>query len=228
MNNKKVAMIRSLQLKDYFKMSSIYLLLYVIVIACFSIYLAYEQGIAQVSFQADTFAIITKAFLFVIGIVNFKVTFNDYLVMGASRKEYLVGTLSAIVVLALSFTILLTVIYLTMGFINNQSVDISDTALLMIASLLLYYAYFVLGWFIGMCTTKYRIIGGAISIIMSGISIAVMEVTTSIGFVSLVGEMDLTTPMSIPLGYNLLSTIIISFLVTYFVYAKTKKIYFKL
>lgn len=228
MDSKKLAIIRKLQLKEYFRLSSIYLLIYLNVVVLFSVYLAYQHDTLQISFQVDTFAIITKVFLLVMGIINFTVTFKDYIVQGTSRKEYLAGTLSAIAILALSFTALLTVIYLVMGFLNNQPVDIGDTLLLMVSSLLLYYTYFILGWFMGMCFVKYRLLGGAIAIIMSGISIVIMEITTSIGFVSLVGNLDMTTPMSIPLAYNLLSTIIISFLATYFVYAKTKKIYFKL
>ncbi len=228
MDNKKFAIIRGLQLKGYFKMSGLYLLIYLIAIAGFTAYLVYQSGLSAVGFQVDTFAIVTKVFLLVLGIINFSITFKDYIVQGASRKEYLLGTLSAIAILAVSFTVLLTAIYLIANFINNQPIDIFDTVILIVASLLLYYTYFIIGWFMGMCFVKYRIFGGVISVIVSATSIAVMEVTTSVGFVSLVGELDLTTPMSIPLIYNLLSTIIISFLITYFVYAKTKKIYFKL
>lgn len=228
MDNKKYTMIRNLQLKGYFKMSVLYLLIYLVVIVIASVYYAYQSGLSAVSFQVDTFAIVTKIFLLVLGVVNFTITFKDYIVQGATRKEYLLGTLSAIALLALSFTALLTIIYLTSGFISGQSIDIGDTLILMIASLLLYYTYFILGWFMGMCFVKYRVIGGVIAVLVSAAVIAVMEVTTSVGFVSLVGELDMTTPMSIPLVYNLLSTIIVSFLVTYYVYAKTKKIYFKL
>lgn len=228
MNNKKLSIVRNLQLKDYLKMSLIYLVLYVVALGLFSAYLAYQHGLDQVSVQIDTFAIVTKVFLLIMGVVNFTVTFKDYLVQGVTRKEYLVGTLSAIAILSIGFTALLTVIYLVVNYVNGNQIETGDTTLLMLASLLLYYTYFIIGWFVGMCFVKYRVIGGIISVIISAGCIGVMEVTTSIGFVSLVGDLDMTTPMSIPLGYNLLSTVIISFLITYFVYAKTKKIYFKL
>lgn len=227
-NLSKMNMVQRLQLTGYLKISFIYILLYIIALGAFSAYFAYHHGVAQVSFQVDTFAIITKVFLLIIGIVNFTVTFKDYIVQGVTRKEYLVGTLTAIALLSVGFTVLLTIIYMVVNYANGNIVDISDTVLLMVASLLLYYTYFIVGWFIGMCFVKYRIIGGIMSVIISGGCIAVMEITTSIGFVSLVGDLDMTTPMSIPLGYNLLSTIIIAFLISYFVYSKTKKIYFKL
>lgn len=228
MNSKKLRIIRNLQLKGYLRSSLIYLILYVVIMVALTMDIASRIGLGDVSFQVDTFAIITKIFLFIIGIVNFTVTFNDFITQGASRREYFVGTLSAIACLAIFFTILLTAIYLIVGFLNGQAIDVEDTLLLILVSVLLYYAYFIIGWFMGMCFVKYRVIGGIISVIVSAASIALMEISTSVGFVSLVGEMDLTTPMSIPLIYNLLSTIIISFLITYFVYAKTKKIYFKI
>lgn len=229
MDSKKLAVIRSLQLKDYFRMSAFYLLAYFVIMGGL---MAFTYGGGTLFFEfslgVDTFAIVTKVFLLILGIVNFTVTFKDYIVQGATRREYLVGTLTAIVILAFSFTILLTIIYLITNYAKGQTLDVGNTILLMAASLLLYYAYFVIGWFMGMCFVKYRVVGGIISVIISGICIALMEISTSIGFASLVTNLEITNPMSIPLAYNLLGTIIISFLITYYVYAKTKKIYFKL
>lgn len=230
MNSKKLATIRALQLKEYFKISAIYLLVYFVIMAILMAYVNYGGGTLfyDISLGTNTFSIVTKVFLLVLGVVNFTVTFADFLVQGATRREYLVGTLSAIIILALSFTLLLTAIYLGTLYMNGQPIDVGNTVLLMAASWLLYYAYFIIGWFIGMCFVKYRVIGGIFSIIISGVCIVLMEISTSIGFASLINNLEITNPMSIPLAYNLLGTIIISFLITYYVYAKTKKIYFKL
>lgn len=230
MNSDKLDTVRVLQLKQYLKTSAIYLLIYFAIMGALMAYinLGGEPLLFDISLGVDTFSIVTKVFLLILGIVNFTITFSDFLVQGVTRKEYLAGTLSAIVILALSFTVLLTAIYLITGYFKGQTFDAENTVLLMAASWLLYYAYFIIGWFIGMCFVKYRIVGGIISIIISGACIILMEISTSIGFASLINGSEITNPMSIPLVYNLLGTIIISFLITYFVYSKTKKIYFKL
>lgn len=226
-NSKKIGKVRRWQSKDFFKYAFTYLVVYILVLLMITTIMYLYFDLDDFSFQVDTFTIVTKVFLFILGIYNFTVTFKDYILQGISRKEFLVGTFEAIAGLCIFFTALLTGIYAVVEIVEGRTID-SDTAVLMFSSLILFYAYFIIGWFLGMCFLKYRAIGGLAAIIVAAVGIAIMEYTTSIGFMSIVGTLDMTKATSIPLMYNLLSTVIFSFLISYFVYAKTKKIYFKI
>lgn len=227
MNSKKVSAITSIQFLKNFKISIIYLLIYAAVLAVVTAALFASRNVTDLFFQVDTFVIATKFFLIILGAVTFYSSFKDYIFQGVTRKEFVVGSLSAIAILCLFFTAVLTVVYIVVQNIKGASILVDDTILLMAASLLLFYAYYVIGWFLGMAYLKYRIIGQFISFVVAIAAIALMELTTNIGFSSLVEGTEIASPTSIPLIYNLLTTIIIAFLITYYVYFKAKKIYIR-
>ena len=227
MKHSKISAIRNMQFISNFKLSIIFLLCYALAVGGITVALFLTGSLSDLFFQVDTFVIATKVFLIILGAVTFYSTFKDYILQGVTRKEYVVGSLTAIAILCIFFTAVLTVVYLTVQTMKNVNIIVDDFVILMTASLVIFFAYYVIGWFLGMAYLKYKIIGQTISFIFAVIAIVLMELTTNIGFSSLVEGIEITSPTSIPLIYNLLSTVIIAFLFTYYVYSKAKKIYIR-
>lgn len=227
MNNKKVMAITKIQFLENFRISVIFLIFYAAALAIITGVLSVTGHSLDLFYQVDTFVIATKLFLIILGGVTFYSTFKDYIMQGTTRKEFAVGSLSAIFILCIFFTLVLTAVYFVVQIAKNATVDTGDTTLLLLASLLLFYAYYIIGWFMGMAYLKYGVFGQLVSCIFSIVAIALMEMTTNIGFSNLVEGTQVVSLTAIPLIYNLLSTVIISFLITYYVYFKAKKIYIR-
>jgi len=227
LNNKKVSAVTSIQFFRNFKFSVIFLFVYALVVAGLTVLLYMLNIPMDVFYQVDTFVISTKVFLILVGAITFYSTFKDYILQGVTRKEFVVGSLTAIAILCLFFTIVLTGVYIFVQHIKGVTIGVNDTILLMAVSLLIFYTYYAIGWFLGMAVLKYRFFGRFISFIFAITAIVIMEITTNIGFSNLIEGTARIQPLSIPLVYNLLSTVIIAFLITYYVYSKAKKIYIR-
>lgn len=227
MKHNKISAITNIQFIKNFKISVIFLLGYAAVVAGVTGALTVLDVPLDAVYQVDTFVIASKVFLLLLGAITFYSSFKDYIMQGVTRRDFVIGSLTAIAVLCLFYTLVLTGVYFVTHTMAGDTIDLYNTMLLLAVSLLLFYAYYIIGWFLGMAILKYRLIGRFICFVFAIISVGLMEITTNIGFSHVVGGADIIEPLSIPLVYNLLSTVIISFLVTYYVYSKAKKIYIR-